>query len=220
MHDVGWHYERARGRIDDLVRPLPPDRWDVAVPACPGWRVRDVLAHLVGGPEDAAAGRLDGIPTDEQTAAQVERHRAETAIELLDTWRDMCPFVAHAITQDQMWPAAFDAVTHEHDLRGALGVPGARDDESVELFARMLGAAVDPPAPLIFDIGTERIPSGATSPDDPDALTLSTSPFELLRLRLGRRSRRQVEAMAWSADPASVLPHLFVFGPSPLDIVE
>lgn len=220
MHDVGWHYERARRRIDDLVRPLRPEQCDTAVPACPGWRVRDVLAHLVGGPEDAAAGRLDGIPTDEQTAAQVDRHRAETAIELLDTWRDMSPFVADAITKANIWPPAFDAVTHEHDLRGALGVPGARDDESVELFARMSASVVAAPVPLIFDVGTERIPAGATSLDDENALTLRTTPFELFRLRLGRRSRRQVEAMAWSGDPAPVLPHLFVFGPSPLDIIE
>jgi len=220
MHDVGWHYERACGRIDALVRPLPPEHWDLAVPACPGWRVRDVLAHLVGGPEDAAAGRLDGIPTDEQTAAQVDRHRTETPIELLDTWRDMCPLVADAITKAKIWPAAFDAVTHEQDLRGALGQPGARDDESVEDFARMSVRGLDAPVPLVFDLGTERIAAGGTSLSDEHALTLTTTAFEVFRLRLGRRSRRQVEAMAWSADPVSVLAHLFVFGPSPLDIIE
>ena len=37
---------------------------------------------------------------------------------------------------------------------------------------------------------------------------------------MGRRSRAQLAGLDWSGDPAPVLDHLVVFGPSPLDIAE
>jgi hypothetical protein len=57
-----------------------------------------------------------------------------------------------------------------------------------------------------------------TGPAEP--LVLRTTAFELLRLRLGRRSRRQVAAMDWSASPEPVLTDLFVFGPTTEDLIE
>ena len=215
VRTVGWHYEAARGRIDALVRPLPPERWEASVPACPGWRVRDVLAHLIGSPEDAAAGRLQGAPTEEQTAEQVARHGDETVPELLDTWAEVAPFVAETVTAMEMWPAAIDAVTHEHDLRAALGQPGARDHESVEVLARLVAAPLaSTPVPVSVELD-----DGVAGAPDAD-LRLRTSAFDLLRLRMGRRSRRQVLALDWSGDPTGALPHLFVFGPSEHDQVE
>ena len=67
--DVGVRYRSVRERLGDLLRtlPLPADPeaaspWELPVPACPGWRVRDVLAHLVGNLEDGRAGRISGLP--------------------------------------------------------------------------------------------------------------------------------------------------------------
>ena len=51
-------------------------------------------------------------------------------------------------------------------------------------------------------------------------LALETSPYELFRFRLGRRSRGQLTAMAWSGDPEPILDGLTIFGPSLLDIIE
>ena len=53
--------------------------WNKAVPACPGWSVRDVVAHMTAVAEDWAAGSLAGPPTDEQTAAHVARFAAMSA---------------------------------------------------------------------------------------------------------------------------------------------
>ena len=63
----------------------------------------------------------------------------------------------------------------------------------------------------------ERRPSGK---EDEVVLELRTSPYEVLRFRMGRRSRRQMAAMAWSLDPEPLLDSLAVFGPSKLDIIE
>jgi uncharacterized protein (TIGR03083 family) len=212
MHEIGWHYERSRTRIDDLLRPADADAWDVPVLACPGWRVRDVVAHLLGNTEDAAAGRLDGPPTEVQTQDQIDRHRDDDPVTLLDAWAEVGPFVAAVVTQTDMWPAAIDVVSHEHDIRGALTQPGARDDASITELAELMRTFDTPrPVSVAFD---------ADEPSDGDALRLRTTAFELVRLRMGRRSRRQVEALDWSDDPTDVLPHLFIFGPSPTDIVE
>jgi hypothetical protein len=51
-------------------------------------------------------------------------------------------------------------------------------------------------------------------------LLLRTTRFETFRWRMGRRSRSQVQGFDWSGDPAPVIDQLFIFGPSPTDIVE
>jgi uncharacterized protein (TIGR03083 family) len=225
VHDIGWHYERARERVDELLRPLGAEDWEREVPACPGWRVRDVLAHLVGNTEDAAAGRLGGPPSEAQTWDQVDRHRGDAPLELLDLWAQVSPFVAAAVTEAGMWPAAIDAVTHEHDLRGALGRPGARDHPSILEMADRLAGSLQTPVPVRVlmaetaqEVDVDADPDA--DPARPDPLRLRASAFEVLRFRLGRRSRRQVEALDWSGDPAPVIDHLFIFGPAPVDIVE
>ena len=221
MHEIGWHYERSRMRIDELVRNAEPDAWVAPVAACPGWRVRDVIAHLIGNTEDAAAGRLNGPPTEAQTRDQIDRHRDESPIELLDRWAEVGPFVAAVLTETGMWPGAIDAVSHEHDIRAALDEPGARDDASVTEIAERLAGALEAPRPVEI-VFADQPASSSVEPQSPGAgvLRLRTTPFELLRVRFGRRSRRQVEALDWSDDPSDVLPSLFIFGPSPTDIIE
>jgi len=210
MRTIGWHYEEARQRIDALLRPLPDDRWLADVPACPGWRVRDVLAHLVGNTEDGAAGRITGIPTPELTDAQVARHRDDAPLDLLELWSLTGPFVAEAVTGADMWPAAIDAVTHEHDLRGALGDTGGRDTESIRTFASMFALDVAEQVPVVFEL--DGVALGTA--ENPDTPVLRTSSFEFFRARMGRRSRDQVLAFDWTGDPGPVLDHFFVFDPS------
>ena len=93
------------------------------MPATPDWTVHDVVAHLAGVATDLVEGRLDGLATDEWTAAQVERGRGRSIPELLDRWDEHGAAVdAFA---DALGPGGgqlvVDATTHEHDLRG--GVP-------------------------------------------------------------------------------------------------
>lgn len=215
---IGWHYEGARARIDALLRPLDDEAWLRPVPACPGWRVRDVLAHLVGNTEDGAAGRLQGgPPSDELTAEQVARHRDDAPVELLDLWAVTGPFVAEAVTRSGMWPAAIDAVTHEHDLRAALGEPGDRDDPSLRELADLLAGDLAAAVPMVVVL-EDRVHGQAAG--DGSTPVLTTSSFELVRLRLGRRTRGQALALDWTGDPEPVVDRLFVFGPAPEPIGE
>jgi uncharacterized protein (TIGR03083 family) len=210
---IGGHYHEARLRLDALLRPVGADAWERSVPACPGWRVHDVVAHLLGNIEDGAAGRITGMPSEALTAEQVERHRRDRPTDLLDQWAAASPFMEEAISVGGRWPAAIDVLTHEHDVRGALEMPGARDHESIKAVADLLSVGLSTPVPVAIHLR-----HGST--DHEATLTLRTTPYDLFRLRLGRRSRAQVCDLDWSDDPEPVVDHLFIFGPSPEPIIE
>jgi len=217
MDGVGAHYRASRERLTDLLADLDAGDWSQPVPACPGWRVHDVVAHLVGVIEDAVAGRLDGPPDDSVTAAEVRRHRDDQPVDLLARWQELAPLFEAVVTEREVWPAAFDALSHEHDIRGALGRPGFRDDASVQLAATRLIERLDVPAVVHAELEHATVSS---PPADGPQLTLRTTAFEVLRFRLGRRSRDQVLGLEWTQGPGDVVDALFVFGPRPDALVE
>ena len=217
MTDVGEHYRRSRLRIIELLEAQGLSAWDRAVPACPGWDVHDVVAHLVGVIEDAMAGRLDGPPGEVLTAEEVSRHRGELPQRLLVQWMELAPFFEAVLTEQEIWPAMTDVLSHEHDIRGALGRPGAREVDSVVLAARRLIDGADVRGTLQVDLGTEIVRSPTSVGP---VYELRTTPFEVLRFRLGRRTRAQVLALDWSPDPAAIVDGLFVFGPAATALVE
>lgn len=210
-------YRDTRERLTALVAELDDDGLATPVPACPGWTVRDVTAHLVAVVEDALAGRLTGPPTDEQTAAQVARFDDRSQAEILATWTELAPQLEPAIAELEVWPAVLDVAAHEQDIRGALGRPGARDTDVIHEGAGRLIGWLRPPVAMVIDVGDEQIRVG---PDGDPVLGLTTDRFDAFRWRLGRRSRSQLAGLDWSGDPAPVLDHLVVFGPAPADVVE
>lgn len=211
IEDVGERYRRSRMRLATTLADLEPAAWTTPVPACPGWEVRDVLAHLVGVIEDAAAGRIQGPPDPDQTAAEVRRHRADPPGELLDQWAALAAPFESAISTGEVWPAFFDVLSHEHDIGGALGRRGPADPNDVELAARRLGGQPLDGADVAFRIRASA--TGATGATEAP-LELRTTSYELFRLRLGRRTRDQALALTWSGDPRPHLDHVFIFGPA------
>ena len=210
---VGDHYRSTRVRLAMLLGSIDDAAWGTPVQACPGWRVRDVVAHLVGVIEDASAGRLSGPPGPEQTAEQLDRHRSDLPADLLAQWAATAPAFEEAISAGARWPAFLDVVSHEHDIRGALGYqePNSAD---VDLAGALLAEWTQ--APIDIDIAPSDpvLSSGpAAGPENP-RIRLRTTAFEVLRFRMGRRTRKQVLALDWSADPGPTLDELFVFGPA------
>lgn len=201
-----------------LVSDLDAAALAANVPACPRWSVRDVLAHLTAVAEDAIDGGLTRPPSDEQTAAQVARFSDHDVAGIVAAWRRIAPRFQPLIGTRRSWPAVIDVVSHEHDIRGALGRPGARDSEAVWHSAEQLIARLRPAVPMYVTVEDAEFRLGPENGAPP--LGLKTSRFEALRWRMGRRSRAQLAALDWSGDPAPVLDHLVVFGPSPHDILE
>lgn len=210
-------YQETRARIIALVTGSDDAPLSTAVAACPGWSVRDVVAHLAAVAEDVLSGRLVGPPSDEETAAQVARFGGDDVTAVLAAWATAAARLEHLAATTGLELPLGDIASHEHDIRGALDRAGARDSAAVWCASDKLLANLRTPVPLRVTVEDAEYRSG---PDDGVEIRLATTRFEALRWRTGRRSRAQLAAMDWSGDPTPVLDHLYLFGPASADLAE
>jgi Mycothiol maleylpyruvate isomerase N-terminal domain len=208
-------YQETRERILALVGP---DDWNTAVPACPGWSVRDVVAHLTAIADDwVKHGPLSSPPTDADTAAQVARFIGYDVDSIVAVWNSASAQLVTLAETDAVKPPLADVVVHEHDIRGATARPGERDSAAVVCASEQLLTSLETPVPLQVTVEDAVYHCGAGNRTE---IQLRTTRFEALRWRTGRRSRAQLAAMDWSADPAPLVDHLYLFGPAVADLVE
>lgn len=210
-------YVESQQRIAELVSGIGEDLLMTPVPCCPAWSVRDAVGHLTAVAEDALNGRLTGPPTEKETAAQVERYAAFDADEVLVKWDELAAALGPQLAEERSWPLYLDVLAHEHDIKGALGRPGNREDKGVLLASERLLRWLRPPARLLVSSGELELLLG---PETGEPIALCTTPFDSFRWRLGRRSRRQLSALEWEGDPTVLLDSLCAFGPSQTDIIE
>lgn len=223
-------YRRIRTRLIALADHLGPDVHDQIVLATPQWTVTDVYRHLAGSCDDILEGRLDGVTTDPWTQAQVVRRAEMTLPEVVAEWTGLAPRIDSLLDElgASMDPRFFiDVWSHEQDLRGTVRRPGGADDTVTTdyLAGAVKGACIRVRkaglAPVGIVAGQVRNQSG----DEP-VIRLEVTPFEFLRGTLGRRSRRQLRAWAWTpAGEAGVrlddyLDALMVFGMATDDVID
>jgi uncharacterized protein (TIGR03083 family) len=214
--DLAGLYRDTRLRLTELLAGLDSAALAMPVPACPGWAVRDVAAHLTAVAEDAVAGRLAGIPAPEFTADQVIRLAGADVAEMLSRWADAAGTFEPVLDAFEVWPAVIDVASHEQDIRSAVGHPGARDCLAIRACTPWLLTWLRPSVPLLVVTEDAEYMTGGEQAE----LIVSTSRFEAFRWRMGRRSKAQLAAMTWSGDPSAVLGELTVFGPTAQDVVE
>lgn len=212
------YYRESHQAICDLITV---ENEHLPVPACPGWALRDLLAHVTGVMQDFVSGNTDGAPGSEWTAAHVERFREVGIESIKSAWRAELDKAGPVFRRmgEQLLP---DIVTHEFDVRGAVGDDGARD-------AARLAAAVGvflgwgdahyknaeiPALELRLD-GIAR----ALGEGTPQAAVV-ISLFEASRMLTGRRSEAQIRSLDWSADPSPWIDHLSLLGRRDTDLVE
>ena len=208
LDELGQLYCDGRTAFIELLRSLNADQMAMRVVATPEWTVKQVLGHLSGIVEDAVAGNMQGVTTEPWTAAQVERGETRSAEELLQQWENLGAVVDQVITMGSGTERiVIDLTSHEHDVRGALNLPGNRDSAAVRFAQRFV---LDTWEAHCVEIGLEPVnPSG--------------DQFELFRARMGRRSLAQIEAMfvaAESTQPSEHARAFAIFGPADVDIVE
>ena len=225
-------YRTTRDRMEALARGLDTARAETAVAACPGWSVRDVYAHVVAVIGDAVAGTLTGVPTDEQTAAQVAARADLSLAEICDEWRsydDRLDDLLSLLEPLDAAPVLIDQWTHEQDVAAALGIVSGRDAGFTRWAASKVGpqfmvaahraglASVELRVDGLEPMRSER---GADAPTPQVALDVGA--HEFVRGALGRRSRAQIGAWAWSGthDPTPYVDALLVFGVAEDDLVE
>lgn len=185
--EVSQAYVELRARVVALLRETPEQSAIDQVPHCPTWTVNELASHLLGVPDDIVHGRMEGVGSDAWTQAQVVRHQAKTLRQIADELAALAerfdPLLPHvpAMARSQM---VMDAVTHEHDLRHALGAPGERDSMAVRA-----GLA------WLMSWCTRTNPATASA-----IAAVGASDFDVLRSLTGRRSAAQMVALGLPVD--------------------
>ena len=172
-------YSELRIRVADLMRSISSEQALTVVPHCPQWTVKDCFAHMVSVPEDVIKGQMDGVASDAWTDRQVQRHKQDSVSDLLAIWETNAPVFAKIlpnIPQPVLSQFMFDQTTHEHDIRAALGKPGARESMAVAVAEGFLRNSL-------------------SKNDDPAIASMANheiNGFEFLRSLSGRRSKKQI----------------------------
>lgn len=203
-------YRRVRDNVSTWVGAFP-DVAGTPVPACPTWTVRDVVAHLVEVSWRVAKrwGRVAGSPPFPTSDAEPRV--------LLRLWGTTGAMVDRILVerQDQRAPIlVMDALTHELDIREAIGQPAPVEHdamrEAFDVLVTGFGRSVSQrglPAVLIRADGDEWV-AGA----GPPKVTVTGGRYDLYRSLSGRRTPEQIAALTWNRPPRAWLP-AFEWGP-------
>lgn len=110
MSDYGTIYRDVQGRIMSMVNS---QNASTPVPACPGWTVRDLVAHLAGVLDDLARNRLEGSGSDEWTARQVDERKDRSASGIMAEWHVQANSNPQLFNHPGFSRVIVDIVTHE-----------------------------------------------------------------------------------------------------------
>ena len=214
-------YAETRRRVVDLVGGLDPS---LAVPACPGWDVHDVVAHVVGLASDVTTGRVDGYAGAAWTAQQVAERSSATMPELIAEWdslldgflavnRDLAgsglpDTINHVLgpVPTASFEAAFhvDLLHHEHDLLGAAGRPRriALPADVAAMRAQLTNVRLRFAADSMPTLRVAPSDAGRTwdvGSGSPSA-SVSAPTIELLRSFGGRRTIEEIQSFDWTGE--------------------
>jgi len=200
-----------------FVSQAEPIEATAGVPSCPGWDVHDLVAHQVHQllsacdgtfPVQDALEAIVGAEADRRKAARARQDRWVAAgvaarrvlpiTELTAEW-DSLALDAPAAALAGLFP---DVAVHFFDLLGSVGRAGYRDEPFVVVALRFWAANCEirlqqaGRGPLRLEL--DETSGSAESIGSVDApLVVAGTPFELLRAIVGRRSRRQADALRW-----------------------
>lgn len=212
-------YTRLQQMVVPQLSGLSDVDAQISVPACPGWSVANVMAHVSG----LVAETLAGVPlprgSDEATARQVTDRADLSLAQICGEWVGNADAFASFGVDDPAYVAALtsDLVVHAIDIGEALDRSIDIDSEAVQRVASRYGAALQQRATesgwkltlVLDDIVTGDSPNNdlaaPLSASDDSALVLQSSSHEFLRAVTGRRSGASVRAMDWTGDPEALL---------------
>jgi uncharacterized protein (TIGR03083 family) len=206
-HECYAHVRRTVAELLSTARDVE----DPAVPSCPEWTLRGLLAHLVGVAA-MAIGRMSGWPpAHEAPSARMDVEELLATWELLGSRADRL-LAEHGTRSGNI--LVMDAFTHELDIRYAIGagLPGEHPAfaGAYEVLATGFAASVldhDLPA-LRLSTGSTQWTVGMGAP----AATVTADRYDLYRSLAGRRSHAQIAALDWDRDSHRWLP-AFTWGP-------
>lgn len=198
--DNAAHYDASRARIEELVSGA---ELSAPVAACPGWTVQDVVAHLAGGLGAFVARDFEPGEHANFGERMVHERRGRSLEDHLTEWAANRAKADEALAGPMGGVLVAEIVSHEHDIRTALGKPGAREEPGVRAAPERPLQEIDnrlresgAPAVRLVVGGTERV----LGEGEPSA-TVRLSAFDLLRAVGGRRSAAQLRSLDWDGEP-------------------
>ena len=189
--EVCLSYQQLRERVIELLANTRDEIANKTVPACPKWTVQNLVCHIIGVPEDILEGRMEGVTTDPWTQAQVDRHKSDSIAqlrEILISQKSKFDVVLPNIPSPVNSQFVMDAVTHEHDLREALGKPGAQDSLAVNVAFAWLASNSMYPKELVDKLRASK-----------------ATEFQLMRAMTGRISVEQMNELNLPGDEIAKL---------------
>lgn len=214
--DAIAEWTAAQDRVCALVEGLGPDQAELPVPACPAWTVRQLLSHMVGLGADVVRDDEPGDHNERWTQRQVDARDAVQVRELVAEWRALTVPLQDWMRANTTRPLG-DVVIHEQDLRGALGVPGAKHTDGLRaLRDRMAdgfaGRVAD--LPPIALVGEDWAWCSTGDPGEA-AVRVEAPDFELTRALMSRRSADQLRGWTTNGDIEPYLEAFCGLGPLP-----
>jgi uncharacterized protein (TIGR03083 family) len=213
-------YVESERRVADLVTPLDAAALDTLTEACPAWSVRDILAHLAGAAASFGTESFAGLGTDAWTQEHLSSRQDASLTELLaERWR-CTPKLQEIPPDSQLWlPVVHDALTHEADIRGAIGAPGMPADALAAAFV-LLEAVLPSRLRRLGTVELQLDGLPLVLGEGEPALVVRAPLFEFWRGVYGRRSRNQLRSWVSAGDADAFADTLPVFPARHTDLRE
>lgn len=192
---------------------------EAAVPGCPEWSVKDVVAHLSGLVADILADVQGRLGSDEATSRQVGTRRSMSLAQVCDEWAGNANAVAPLLIEKPLRGLGLtaDLAVHVHDLAEMLDEVDVPPAEATLLGCARYVPLLQERAAEELDIALEATLDGKTWAADEGSspLAIKGTQIEFLRSVTGRRTRPQAEAaFTWEGDPTPLLDQAFIqYGP-------
>ena len=218
--DYAAAHQDAFQRLDGLLSGLGHHDLETVVPACPEWSVLDVARHLTGLAVDCSGETLPAADDWEEEVMDRRHVHARAAMNLADLlgeWSLAGPGFERTLANvDPRMAGAIvgEYACHEHDVRSAIGAPGARtslcttvatDTYINALLARV--QAADLPGLRVHAGSNQWGPSPAEAQN-----AVSGEAFEVFRAVTGRRTAEEIWALKWRGAAEPYLPVFSAFG--------
>lgn len=214
--DCGALYETVRQRLVGLVAELPPECLERTVPATPDWRVRDVLAHVVGITHDLNRSVFGAETPEQWTARQVAQRRTWPVAEIVAEWDAEAPTFEEGLRlfgYGQGSHFVADLITHLRDIEATLHLPSNPDPlpglVALDFYLGSLDEALRAAGAGTIVVSVAKPTGGYDAHEvgegEPRA-TLTGGAHEVLRALAGRRTLAQIRAMTWSGAADALAP--------------
>jgi uncharacterized protein (TIGR03083 family) len=235
-------YSEAHERLSAVLDDLNEEQANTVVGACPGWSVRDVVAHHCGAVIDSVTGNFSELASaelleqwrdpqvaharDTLTARQVSERTGRSLTSLVREWRDATARLAPMMRGEQAFPGSVpaiirhvlinDVVVHEGDIRSALGLGPVRDGVALSVALAGYSFSLDY---RLQQVGLRPLlleydgKQRRVGGDGEPGATLRSTRYELVRCLASRRTATEILTYDWSGDAKPYVPVLPEYGP-------